>query len=278
MGGRTPLLPGIALAKQTGLVCWRHNARVLIRPDGDDLVAIGQASHAWLSGQLARAWGNDRFVAPQPREEVCLAAEQHDVGMAEWDLAPRLHPTEGRPVSFMEMELDEHLRLWSAAPAKLLSQNPYAALLVSMHGTALYELRDLDLLGPADAGAVRSYLARERDWQDRLLAVLGADREQARRNQRLLFAWDGLSLALCLRWDGYEAGDVPAAGDEERAVRLEPLVDGLFTLDPWPLASDEVTVRCAGRRLTGRCSTEAELHAALEEAPAVALSFTLVPP
>ena len=251
---------------------------MLIRPDGDDVVAIGQASHAWLSGQLARAWGNDRFEVPQPREEVCLAAEQHDVGMAEWDLAPRLHPTEGRPLSFMEMELEEHLRLWSAAPAKLLSQSAYAALLVSMHGTALYELRNLDRLPPAEAGAVRAYLARERAWQERLLAVLGADREQARRNQRLLFAWDGLSLALCLRWDGYVADDVPATEAEERAVRLEPLVDGLFTLDPWPLAADEVTVRCAGRRLTGRYATEAELHAALEEAPAVALSFTLVPP
>ena len=241
---------------------------MLIRPDGDDVVAIGQASHAWLSGQLARAWGNERFDVPQPNEEVCLAAEQHDVGMAEWDLAPRLHPTEGRPLSFMEMPLEEHLRLWSAAPAKLLSQSAYAALLVSMHGTALYELRDLDRLPPAEAGAVREYLARERAWQERLLALLGADYEQARVNQRLLFAWDGLSLGLCLRWDDYEAEDL---------VRLEPLPGGRHAVDPWPFASGELTVRCTGRRLTGRSETESELHAALAEAPVVDLSFTLVP-
>jgi len=34
-----------------------------------------------------------------------LAAEQHDVGMAEWDLAPKLHPQAKRPQSFMEMAL-----------------------------------------------------------------------------------------------------------------------------------------------------------------------------
>jgi Protein of unknown function (DUF3891) len=245
---------------------------MLIRPDGDDVIAIGQAAHAWMSGQLARAWGNERFDSPEPHEEVCLAAEQHDVGMAEWDLAPRLHPTEGRPLSFMEMALEDHLRLWAAAPAKLLSQSAYAALLVSMHGTALYELRDLSRLEPDEAEAVRNYLARERAWQERMLALLGANREQAGRNQRLLFAWDGMSLALCLGWDDFVAEEVP--GD----VRLEPVTDGRWVVDPWPFAEAELTVRCEGRRLTGRSETEGELHAALREAPPVALEFTLVEP
>ena len=195
---------------------------MLIRPDGDSVVAIGQAAHAWISGQLARAWGNDQFDTPEPREEVCLAAEQHDVGMAEWDLAPRLHPTEGRPLSFMEMELADHLRLWAAAPAKLLSQSAYAALLVSMHGTALYELRDLSRLDPPEADAVRAYLARERAWQERMLDVLGADRDQAATNQRLVFAWDGMSLALCLRWDEFVAEEVPGARAAGAAPRRAP--------------------------------------------------------
>ena len=39
-------------------------------------------------------------------------------------------------------------------------------------------------------------------------------------------------------------------------------------VDPWPFASGELTVRCTGRRLTGRSETESELHAALAEAGA----------
>ena len=54
---------------------------------GEDLV-VGQPAHAWVSGQLARAWGNAAFPAPAPREPFCLAAEQHDVGWADADLEP----------------------------------------------------------------------------------------------------------------------------------------------------------------------------------------------
>ena len=72
---------------------------MLLRPDGDDTIVIGQPAHAWLSGQLARAWD----PRPEPWEEVCLAAEQHDIGMAEWELAPRLNPGTGLPRSFMEL-------------------------------------------------------------------------------------------------------------------------------------------------------------------------------
>jgi Protein of unknown function (DUF3891) len=252
---------------------------VLIRPEGDGLVAIGQASHAWLSGQLARAWGGAGFDVPVPREEVCLAAEQHDIGMAEWDLVPKLHPEAGRPQSFMEMALDDHLRLWSAAPAKLLTQSRYAALLVSLHGTALYGRRNLACMSEVEAGAVRAYLARERALQERLIELLAADRAQLRRNQRLVLAWDGLSLALCLRWNRHVVEDVPTRGDGCADLRLEPVAgerENRFMIHPWPFAVDEVTVRCEGRRLAGRHETETELRTVLDEAPQVPLDFTLV--
>ena len=89
---------------------------MLLRPDGDDVIAIGQPAHAWLSGQLARAW-REPF---EPWEEVCLAAEQHDVGMAAWERRPTLNPQTGLPRSFMQLTLAEHLEIWwSAAPLVL---------------------------------------------------------------------------------------------------------------------------------------------------------------
>src|ERR671921_314986 len=65
---------------------------MVLRELDDGVVAIGQPSHAWISGQLARAWGKERFGSVCPWEEVCLEAEQHDVGIAEWDLEPELDP------------------------------------------------------------------------------------------------------------------------------------------------------------------------------------------
>ena len=53
---------------------------MLFREDPDGVIAIPQPSHAWLSGQMVRAWGNEVFARPAPYEDVCLGAEQHDVG------------------------------------------------------------------------------------------------------------------------------------------------------------------------------------------------------
>jgi Protein of unknown function (DUF3891) len=65
---------------------------MLLRKDGPSVIAIPQPSHAWLSGQMARAWGHAHFTAPAPHEEVCLAAEQHDIGWQSWEEMPALVP------------------------------------------------------------------------------------------------------------------------------------------------------------------------------------------
>jgi|GEM_PF-5530565 len=63
---------------------------MLLRRDGLDVIAIPQPSHAWLSGQIARDWGNEHFAAPTPYDEVCLAAGQHDIGWLDWAMTPAL--------------------------------------------------------------------------------------------------------------------------------------------------------------------------------------------
>jgi Protein of unknown function (DUF3891) len=234
---------------------------MLLRRDADDVIAIGQPAHAWLSGQLARGWGNERFGAVEPWEEVCLAAEQHDLGMAAWDSAPKLNPETGLPRSFMEIELDDHLEIWWRAAPLVLMQSRYAALLVSMHGTALYERRNLDL------DEVRAFLDGQRELQERLLAGLDAD--EVRRNQRLVWTWDSLSLGLLLDWAPFELKDVPTAeGRVDIQVR-----DG--TLDPWPFAQPRIAVKCEGRRLTGRYEDEATMREALAAAPWVTIELEL---
>jgi hypothetical protein len=230
---------------------------MLLRPDGDAVICIGQPAHAWLSGQLAAAWE----PRPEPFEEVVLAATQHDAGMADWDAAPELNPETGLPQSFMEMELDTHLRLWTHAPHRVLPQSRYAALLVSMHGTALYEMRDLDRMPEERAAKVRAYLDGQRALQERLGA--GLDGDQVRRNQRLLWVWDFLSLALCLRWEGRSVNGIEYTGT---------------TFAPWPLRDESVTLRTEGRRVAGRFAGVHEMRAALERAPWVPLEFQLSAP
>src|SRR3954447_22442390 len=164
------------------------------------VICIGQASHAWVAGQLARRWGNDRFAKPDPFDEVCLGAEQHDVGMAEWDRLPDLDPETGLPRSFMDMPLATHLELWSQAPDKVLTQSPYAALLVSMHGHALYARRDTLEPGSDDSKAVEDFVKQQEAYQRDLLTAMDEDPDRARRNQVLVWALDFLSLAPLMGW------------------------------------------------------------------------------
>lgn len=235
---------------------------MILRPDGDGLLAIGQASHAWLSGQLARAW----VPRPEPFEEVCLGALQHDVGMAEWDLDPRRHPDTGAPVQFYELDRPTHLALWAAAPQKVMTQSLYAALLVSLHGTGLYERFPPRTDDPEIARAVEEYLAGQRALQRELAAEVGATDAELERNQALLAIWDGLSLALCQARLPSEAGGFTLARADGDAA------SETYTLDPWPFGEDRdhLDVRVEGRRL-------ADPRDDLDRAPNLTLRLVLRP-
>ena len=215
---------------------------MLVLPEEDSALCIGQASHAWISGQMARAWAEpfDRH------EEVCLAAEQHDIGMAEWDSAPELNPDTGLPYAFTEMPFEMHSGLWLAAPKKLVTTSVFAAALVSMHGTKLYEMRER-------TSAVDEYLRRQEEFR----RGLGFTRDELEPAARLVWTWDYLSLALILGWEG-EVEGVSVYGGQ---------------ISPWPFRETSVTFRCEGRRLRGRFSDEAEMRSALAAAAVEELAF-----
>jgi len=248
---------------------------MLLRKDDRGVLAIGQPSHAWISGQLARAWGNQQFGAVEPYQEVCLAAEQHDVGWATRDLEPLYNPKTGLPRSFMEMPIELHLGLFTDGPRSLISQSRYAALLVSMHGWRLYARRHLNQAAPADAERVRSFLAAQRDFQHQLVDLLRADPVTApvagdallERNSLLIWTWDYMSLALCLGWGSVTAKAAPTATAHVDLELTPGPVPGRMVVEPWPFRFPSLTVRCEGRRLAGRYDSEEQLRAAFAQAP-----------
>jgi len=119
---------------------------------------------------FARAW-----AAPfEPWEEVCLAAEQHDIAWTNWERVPDLDPETGLPYTFSALPRLRRLELWSGAATLLLPQSRYAALLVSMHGTLLVERFPPG--GDEDVErALAEYLERERGFQARVLESLRGD-------------------------------------------------------------------------------------------------------
>jgi hypothetical protein len=245
---------------------------MLVRIDDEGALAIGQLSHAWLSGQLARAWGNERFCAPEPREDVVLGAQQHDIGWALFDLEPRLNAETGLPRSFLELSVEEHLAIWRHAPDRLVTQSLHAALVVSLHGRSLSELRAASV--PDQAASLREHIDEERARQAQICALLGVSEAQLRCTRRQMWTWDGLSLALCNGWQPFTARDVPTAGGLAD-VELVAGEDGTLTLDPWPFRRERVDVCCEARRLAPRYDDEAALRRAFDQARPVTLDFRL---
>lgn len=242
------------------------------RADGGTIV-IGQPAHAWVSGQIARAWSE----AFQPREEVCLAADQHDIAWVGWERSPERDPETGLPYTFSALPRLRRLELWSGAATLLLPQSRYAALLVSLHGTLLVE-RFPPGGGDDVQRALGEYLERERDFQARVLDSLRDDGrygahatpEAVERNRELIFTWDGLSLAFLHG----------ATGEKSAVGHTLVALDGDSTrvaVSPWPFHADEVTLSCDGRLLTETFADEGELRRGLAKAPWLTIETRLVP-
>ncbi|HXV33067.1 MAG TPA: DUF3891 family protein [Gaiellaceae bacterium] len=236
---------------------------MLHRPTSEGTLVIGQPAHAWLSGQLARAWA-EPFA---PWEEVCLAAEQHDIAWTAWERSPERDPETGLPYTFSALPRRRRLELWSGAAARLLPQSRYAALLVSLHGTLLVERFPPG--GDEEVQrALADYLERERDFQARVTDTLRGDPrygphttpEALERNRELVFTWDGLSLALI---HGVTA-EKSAAGHALAAPEGDP---ARVTVSPWPFRDDAVTLVCEGRLLAETYADERELRRGLAKAP-----------
>jgi len=263
---------------------------MLFRRSGDEVIAIPQPGHAWLSGQLARAWGNREFPRPEPWEEVCLGTEQHDIGWIDWETAPTLNLRTSLPHQFHEVATATHIGLWTAGTQRALaSYGRYPALLVSLHARTIYEAYfDIDKAPPEEAARVRTFLSRQAAFRDMLIAGLRNDPRLAphvdehalERNRRFVAAADRISLALCggVR-ERVVVPDVPARGGPDAAL-VFAAVDGdpdRLTVDPWPFAAGEVALQVEGAVLAGLYADEETMRAAIAGAPRVSLRLVLRP-
>src|ERR1700690_4327240 len=103
------------------------------RRDADGILLIRQTDHAHLAAELAAAIGNEQFAPAMPREAVLQAVELHDAGWTMHDDRPTMN-ARGEPTDVFEMPPAEALAIWSASTQAAAAVDPYAGLLVSLHG------------------------------------------------------------------------------------------------------------------------------------------------
>jgi hypothetical protein len=277
------------------------------------LLLISQPAHAQLSGKLAAQWGNDEFQAPEPRLEVILATSQHDGGWEEWERAPQLNPQKGLPYHFVEMPIPEHLAIWRRGVERMRKQNDYAALLVSLHGAALYSYGlDPSRDSPEAREQVKEFLNEQLKIQEHLRWELeqahppvekivedkseNEDEDETppppsreelyhqwisephvNLNFRLLQVWDWLSLVLCCyALTERVIPQVPRNEDPVswREMKLIPRDENAFTLDPYPFRASSFRMTVSGRLLPMTTfETQDDFLAAYRAARAHQLTF-----
>ncbi len=260
---------------------------MLHRQSKEGLICITQPNHAWVSGELARAWGNEQFGQFAPPKEVCLATEQHDIGWLLWEQAPTLNPQTGYPYRFTELPTQVHIDIWTGAKQLAMPWGRYVTLLVSLHGTGLYERYRGWQNSTESAQVVQEFLNNEYAFQQQLIATLLNDSyyapyvtpEVIKHNQKLVATWDALSLILCQNVSGEQQVEQVPTVDGETVLKLTHVNDDphQITISPWPFQESEVTVVYEGRLLRETFTDEAAMREALKSDRWISLSTILKP-
>src|SRR5450432_3264265 len=109
----------------------------------DGWMLIEHREHARLAGKFAHYYGNDEFAPPEPLDDILVAVIRHDDAWKERDTLPFL-TRENKPSAFSkelvgkysafeEIDLIDYLAVRGRATEAVATDNPYAAILVSMH-------------------------------------------------------------------------------------------------------------------------------------------------
>jgi Protein of unknown function (DUF3891) len=229
---------------------------MLFRSQPSGALAISQPTHAWISGQILRAW--DESLS----ETLLMAAEQHDIGWIDWEAEPTFNAATGRPHVFREIGASTHRPMWLRGVERALAAwGTHVALLVSRHGGVIYRrFIDRHRMNEADDAAARNYLESQAPIEAAWSRALGLEAPELDRETALIAFADSLSLALCGDLKAPLDLEAPGRGGESVTFKLVERAQGSFdfALSPWPFRVNELVVEGEARPLppAGRFSDE----------------------
>jgi hypothetical protein len=259
---------------------------------------VTHPDHARLAGAFAERWGNDRFLPPEPREQVLRGIARHDDGWAARDAAPQI-TRQGKPSAFSvelvgkysafeEIDLEDYLSVRDRAVRLIAAEDPYAAILISMHTYSLLnDHADRSTIAPAQLPLLDRFLEQQKALQASLLAQIAANprftpdqtSESAILDHfRLLQASDYLSLLTCVdfRQPAYLLHPLPMRDGGHISVQVRAIAPRHFVLDPYPFPEASLTFQFPARHVKGKTYSEAaELQHAFNQAPVETLSVTV---
>jgi hypothetical protein len=194
---------------------------------------------------MARAW-LDPIAA---RDSVVRATERHDDGWAIWEQSPTVEPETGKPLNFLDVHISLHLGFYRACIATVTDEDPYAGLLISMHGAGIYRQRygtDLNVKMNREPEAVKlidAFVTEQEAEYPARVESLGISDDERWSNYKLLQLYDRLSLYFCM--NDLQTG---AAATINEYV-LEPAGPWAVRLTPYPFDGSSASFSMARRML-----------------------------
>ncbi len=259
---------------------------------------IEHPEHAKLAGRFAARWGNALFTAPEPRADLLTAVTRHDDAWADRDRTPFI-TRQGRPSAFSqelvgvysafeEIDLADYLAVRGRAAEGVAADNPYAAVIISMHTVDLLTTHaDLSGLSAADRELHRLFIEGQRRRQAELVRAVAvipgcAEAASPARLQgafEFLQACDSMSLVACSRFPRPIAlrHSHPRRDGTRSVVECTPLGGDTYRLSPNPLDADEVVFDLPCRHVPGATfASLGEFRALYAAAPVSALMIRIV--
>ena len=234
---------------------------MLFRSQSSGVLAISQPAHAWISGQILRAWDEQ---LPEP---LHLATEQHDIGWLDWEINPSFDGETGRPHLFRAVGASVHAPMWTKGIERALGAwGAHVALLISRHGGIIYSRYfDRHRMAAADAEAAQRFLETQPPLEAEWARLVGLDAAALKKQTALLAFADTLSLALCGELRAPMELEAPDRNGESVTLRLTERPDRPFefNLSPWPFRAAAISVEGEARALPedGRFPDEAAMRA-----------------
>src|ERR1700681_441176 len=234
---------------------------------------VTHPDHARLAGAFAEHWGNQQFLRPEPRANVLRGIACHDDGWTLRDAAPQI-TRQGKPSAFSvelvgkysafeEIDLADYLAVRDRAVRLIAAEDPYAAVLISMHTYSLLsDHADRSTIVPAQLSLLDQFLEGQKALQDSLRKQIASNPNLKPEHKSenaildhfcLLQANDYLSLLTCVDYQKPVnlLHALPTRDGKHTPVRARAIGSRHFVLDPYPFAEPSLSFQFPARHAKG---------------------------
>ena len=241
---------------------------------------ITHPDHAHLAGEFASHWGNLQFASPEPREHVLRGIYAHDNGWLARDEKPSI-TRQGKPAAFSvelvgaysafeEIDLEAYLAVRRSAVLLIAQQDPYAAILISMHTyNLLTERADRSTIRSEQLPLLDEFLAQQKQLRLALQQQLVTEDKLPQHeiawaalteNFKLLQACDNLSLLSCVDFGGEATLLWPQRlrNGATSEVHVTRIAERSFWLAPYPFAEPQLIFKLRARFVPGLAFASSE--------------------